>query len=148
MRQPQREGNYAQQSSWSRREIFINPENRKQIAFYQPAFFANKKARQYKFKQLITLFFRKKISFSKYLYVSLQLEKRKMRKNKKKKQYTIMGQKIQYAGLALIIIAAIILIISYFAGWNNINAVNVGSFAAMVVGLIVYIVGGKRSLNE
>ena len=59
-----------------------------------------------------------------------------------------MGQKIQYAGLALIIIAAIILIFSYFAGWNNINAVNVGSFAAMVVGLIVYIVGGKRSLNE
>ncbi len=41
-----------------------------------------KKARQYKLKQLITLFFRKKISFSKYLYVSLQLEKRKMRKNK------------------------------------------------------------------
>lgn len=59
-----------------------------------------------------------------------------------------MGQKIQYAGLALIIIAAIILITSYFVGWNNINAVNMGSFAAMVVGLIVYIAGGKRSLNE
>ena len=59
-----------------------------------------------------------------------------------------MGQKIQYAGLALIIIAALILIISYFAGWNNINAVNMGSFAAMVIGLIVYIIGGKRNLNE
>ena len=59
-----------------------------------------------------------------------------------------MGQKIQYAGLALIIIAAVVRIASYFCGWNNINAVNVGSFAAMVVGLIVYIVGGKRSLNE
>lgn len=59
-----------------------------------------------------------------------------------------MGKNIQYSGLALIIIGAIILIVSYFAGWNNINAVNVGSFAGMIVGLIVYIIGGRKSLNE
>ena len=34
-----------------------------------------------------------------------------------------MGKNIQYSGLALIIIGAIVLIASYFAGWNNINAV-------------------------
>ncbi len=59
-----------------------------------------------------------------------------------------MSKYIQLAGLALIIIGAIILIASYFAGWNNINAVNMGSFAGMIAGLIVYIVGGKRNLNE
>ncbi len=59
-----------------------------------------------------------------------------------------MGKNIQYSGLALIIIGAIILIVSYFAGWNNINAVNVGSFAGMIVGLIIYIIGGRKSLNE
>ena len=52
------------------------------------------------------------------------------------------------AAVALIIIAAIILIISYFAGWNNINAVNFGAFALMIVGLIVYIIGGKKDLAE
>lgn len=59
-----------------------------------------------------------------------------------------MGKNIQYSGLALIIIGAIILIVSYFAGWNNINAVNVGSFAGMIVGLIIYIIGGRKNLNE
>ena len=59
-----------------------------------------------------------------------------------------MGKKIQYSGLALIIIAAIVLIASYFNGWNNINAVNFGAFGAMIVGLIVYIYGGKKDLAE
>ncbi len=59
-----------------------------------------------------------------------------------------MGQKIQYTGLALIILGAIILILSYFLGWNNINAVNMGSFGGMIIGLIVYIIGGKKSLEE
>ena len=58
-----------------------------------------------------------------------------------------MGQYIQYSGLALIIIGAIILITSYFCGWNNINAVNVGSFAGMIAGLVAYIIGGRMSLD-
>ena len=65
-----------------------------------------------------------------------------------KKQHITMGKKIQYSGLALIIIAAIVLIASYFNGWNNINAVNFGAFGAMIVGLIVYIYGGKKDLAE
>ena len=65
-----------------------------------------------------------------------------------KKQHKPMGQYIQYSGLALIIIGAILLITSYFVGWNNINAVNVGSFAAMIIGLIAYILGGKSNLEE
>lgn len=59
-----------------------------------------------------------------------------------------MGKSIQYAGLALIIIAAIVLILSHFLGWNNSNAVQFGSFGAMIVGLIIYIVGGKKDLEE
>ena len=50
-------------------------------------------------------------------------------------------------GIAVFLIL-LILITSYFVGWNNINAVNMGSFAVMVIGLIVYIIGGKRNLNE
>ena len=59
-----------------------------------------------------------------------------------------MGKYVQYSGLFLIIIGALLLITSYFAGWNNINAVNVGSFAAMIIGLIAYIFGGKRDLEN
>ena len=65
-----------------------------------------------------------------------------------KNNIEIMGNYIKYSGFALIIIGAILLITSYFVGWNNINAVNVGAFAAMVVGLVTYIIGGKRSLEE
>ena len=59
-----------------------------------------------------------------------------------------MGKGIQYLGLALIIIAAGVLIASYFCGWNNINAVNFGAFGVMIAGLIVYIVGGRKHLEE
>jgi predicted phage tail protein len=59
-----------------------------------------------------------------------------------------MGKYVQYSGLFLIILGALLLIASYFAGWNNINAVNVGSFAAMIIGLIAYIFGGKRDLEN
>lgn len=59
-----------------------------------------------------------------------------------------MGKYIKYSGVALIIIGAILLITSYFVGWNDINVVNVGAFADMVVGLVAYIIGGKRSLEE
>lgn len=51
-------------------------------------------------------------------------------------------------GLAIIVIAAIVLILSYFLGWTNNNSIQAGSLAAMVVGLIVYIAFGKRQLNE
>jgi len=47
-------------------------------------------------------------------------------------------------GLIVIIIAAIVLICSYFLGWNNNNNVQFGSFGAMIVGLILYIVLNKK----
>lgn len=47
-------------------------------------------------------------------------------------------------GLILIIIASVILILSHVLGWNNINAVQFGSFGAMVVGLVLYIWLNKK----
>lgn len=59
-----------------------------------------------------------------------------------------MATKIKYAGLALIFIGALLLILSHFLGWNNINALNVGAYAGMVVGLVTYIIAGKKALEE
>lgn len=59
-----------------------------------------------------------------------------------------MATKIKYAGLALILIGALLLILSHFLGWNNINALNVGAYAGMVVGLVTYIIAGKKALEE
>lgn len=47
-------------------------------------------------------------------------------------------------GLILIVIASVILILSHILGWNNINAVQFGSFGAMVVGLVLYIWLNKK----
>ncbi len=59
-----------------------------------------------------------------------------------------MATIIKNAALALILIGALILILSHFCGWNNINAVNVSAYVAMVVGLVAYIIAGKRALEE
>ena len=59
-----------------------------------------------------------------------------------------MNKSLKMVGLAIIVIAAIVLILSYFLGWTNNNSIQAGSLAALVVGLIVYIAFGKRQLNE
>lgn len=59
-----------------------------------------------------------------------------------------MNSIFKASGLALIILAAIVLVLSYFLGWTNNNSVQFGSLFAMVVGLIVYIIFGKKCLNE
>ena len=59
-----------------------------------------------------------------------------------------MANKIKIAGLVLFIIGAILIILSHFLGWNNINAVNLGSVALMIVGLITYIAAYKKTLEE
>ena len=59
-----------------------------------------------------------------------------------------MANNIKLAGLILILIGAVILILSYFFGWNNINAVNVGAFVAMITGLVTYIIAGKKALEK
>ncbi len=55
---------------------------------------------------------------------------------------------IKNLGLALIIIGAVILILSHFCGWNNINALNTTTFAVMIIGFIAYIWAGKKALEE
>jgi membrane-bound ClpP family serine protease len=59
-----------------------------------------------------------------------------------------MANKIKIAGLVLFIIGAILIILSHFLGWNNINAVNFGSVTLMIVGLITYIAAYKKVIEE
>ena len=50
----------------------------------------------------------------------------------------------KYLGAILIIIAAIVLILSYFLGWNSYNGVQLVSICVMVIGLVIYIIMNKR----
>lgn len=59
-----------------------------------------------------------------------------------------MADKIKYVGLVLLFIGAIILLASQLNGWNDINGVNFGATAAMIVGLITYIVAGKKGYQQ
>ena len=59
-----------------------------------------------------------------------------------------MNSILKKSGIALIILAAIVLVLSHFLKWTNFNAVQFGSLAAMVVGLVVYIIFGKKCLEE
>ena len=59
-----------------------------------------------------------------------------------------MASNLKIAGIAAFIIGAILIILSHFLGWNNINFVNLGSVALMIIGLIVYIAANKKILEE
>ena len=59
-----------------------------------------------------------------------------------------MNSILKNSGIALIVLAAIVLILSYFLKWTNTNAVQFGSLFAMIAGLIVYIIYGKKCLDE
>lgn len=59
-----------------------------------------------------------------------------------------MASNLKIAGIAAFIIGAILIILSHFLGWNNINFVNLGSVALMIIGLIVYIAASKKILEE
>lgn len=59
-----------------------------------------------------------------------------------------MANKIKYVGLALLVIGAIILLASQINGWNNNNSVNFGAAATMIVGLITYVIAGKKNYQE
>ena len=47
-------------------------------------------------------------------------------------------------GIIIIVIAAIVLVLSHFLGWNNINFVQFGSLGAMIIGLVLYIWLNKK----
>ena len=59
-----------------------------------------------------------------------------------------MASKIKIAGIVVFIIGAILIILSHFLGWNNMNIVNLGSVALMIAGLITYIMASKKVLEE
>ena len=59
-----------------------------------------------------------------------------------------MNSILKKSGIALIILAAVVLVLSYFLKWTNYNFVQFGSLFAMIVGLIVYIIFGKKCLDE
>ena len=59
-----------------------------------------------------------------------------------------MNSNLKLLSLALIVIAAIALVLSYFMGWTNNNTVQFSALAVMIVGLIAYIIFSKRSLEE
>jgi uncharacterized membrane-anchored protein YitT (DUF2179 family) len=50
-------------------------------------------------------------------------------------------------GKLLMIIGAIILILSFFLGWNNNNAVLSGSLGLIVLGIVVYIIMNKKHVE-
>ena len=47
-------------------------------------------------------------------------------------------------GLIIIVIAAIVLVLSHFLGWNNINGVQFGAFGAIILGVVLYIILNKK----
>lgn len=51
---------------------------------------------------------------------------------------------LKHLGIIVIVIAAVVLVLSHFLGWNNINAVQFSSFGAMIVGLVLYIWLNKK----
>ena len=59
-----------------------------------------------------------------------------------------MADKVKIAGIVLFIIGAIIIILSHFLFWNNLNWVNLGSVALMIAGLGMYIAASKKMLDE
>ena len=59
-----------------------------------------------------------------------------------------MASKLKIAGIAVFIIGAILIILSHFLGWNNMNLVNFGSIVLMIAGLVAYIAAAKKVLEE
>lgn len=51
----------------------------------------------------------------------------------------------KYLGSILVIIAAIILILSFFLGGKNYNGIQIGAMVLMIAGILLYIFMGKKS---
>ena len=50
----------------------------------------------------------------------------------------------RYLGALLVILGAILLICSYFLGWNSYNGVQIGAMVLMLAGLLLHIFLGKK----
>ena len=51
----------------------------------------------------------------------------------------------KYLGALIVILGAILLICSFFLGWNNYNGVQIGALVLMIAGLLLHIFLGKRA---
>ena len=51
----------------------------------------------------------------------------------------------KYLGAIVVILGAILLICSFFFGWNNYNGVQIGALSLMLVGLLLHIFLGKKA---
>ena len=50
----------------------------------------------------------------------------------------------KYLGAIVVILGAILLICSFFLGWNNYNGVQIGALVLMIAGLLLHIFIGKK----
>lgn len=66
----------------------------------------------------------------------------------KKNQLIIIMKVLKHLGLVVMLITAVVLVLSYFNGWSNNNTITMSSLGAMVLGLILYVIGGKKSLEN
>ena len=51
----------------------------------------------------------------------------------------------KYLGAFVVILGAILLICSFFLGWNNYNGVQIGALVLMIAGLLLHIFLGKSA---
>jgi hypothetical protein len=69
----------------------------------------------------------------------LQSEKKQTKNN------ITMNSFKKYLGAIVVILGAILLICSFFLGWNNNNGVQIGALAIMIAGLLLHIFLGKKA---
>lgn len=55
---------------------------------------------------------------------------------------------LKHLGLIVMLATALVLVLSYFYGWSNNNSITMGSLGIMILGLIMYVIGGKKSLDK
>lgn len=55
---------------------------------------------------------------------------------------------LKHLGLIIMLITAVVLVLSYFQGWSNNNTITMSSLGSMILGLILYVIGGKKSLEN
>ncbi len=55
---------------------------------------------------------------------------------------------LKHLGLIIMLIAAVVLVLSYFQGWSNNNTITMSSLGSMILGLVLYVIGGKKSLEN
>ena len=55
---------------------------------------------------------------------------------------------LKHLGLIIMLITAVVLVLSYFQGWSNNNTITMSSLGCMILGLVLYIIGGKKSLSN